>query len=106
MSVIIAASVIDTSIIKLSVFTGGLTPSLNIAIFSVLVAIYAAGQYLILVFIKRKIELIRIPLVSVIHKLLTILQYVVIAVLVIIILKMVFTSSYDLFLLKVYGLIM
>jgi hypothetical protein len=100
-SIIIAACILDTSIIKLSVFTGGLNPNLNIIIFSGLTVVYAAGQYFILLFIRRKIELSRMPSVSVIQRLISIIQYSLLAVLILIILQMVFTSTYDVFLLKV-----
>jgi hypothetical protein len=100
-SIVIVACITDTSIIKLSAFTGCLSPSLNIAIFSGLTMIYAVSQYLILVFIKRNIKLTRLPSVSMIRRLVSIIQYILIAIFVLIIFQMVFTSAYDLFLLKV-----
>jgi hypothetical protein len=108
-SIVIAASIIDTSIVKLSVFTGNFTSTLNIVVFSVLVAIYAVGQHIILLFIKRKINLNKIPPLNTIHKIVSIIQYFLISVFIIIIAQMIFASYYNLFLLKLsvcisYGL--
>ena len=103
--VIVATSIIDSSIVKLSAFTGGLTATFNIIAFSVLVLIYIIGQYFILGFIKRKIQISKITPVNTIHKIVSTIQYVLIGVLVIIILQMIFTSSYTLLFLKLVVLI-
>lgn len=101
LSIMIAASIIDTSLIKLSVFTGGMTSIWNITAFSILVVIYTLGQYIILRFIKRKIEISKITAVHSVSKIISAIQYFLIAVLVLIILQMIFTTSYSLVLLEV-----
>jgi hypothetical protein len=101
LSIVIAASIIDTSIIKLSVFTGGMAPLWNIVTFSMLVVIYALGQFIILRFITRKIEISKISSVYSISNVISTIQYFLIAVLVFIILQMIFTSSYSLILLEI-----
>jgi hypothetical protein len=108
-SIIIAASIIDTSIVKLSVFTGNFSSTLNIVVFSVLIAIYAVGQHIILLFIRRKINLNKMHPLNTIHKIVSIIQYFLISVFFIIVLQMIFYSYYNLFLLKLstcisYGL--
>jgi hypothetical protein len=100
LSILVAASIIDTSITKLSVFTGGLTSVWNIVVFSLLVVIYAIGQYFILHFMKTRIEISKIPTVSTIHMIVSTVQYLLIFVFVIIILQMILTSSYNLLLLE------
>jgi len=103
-SFIIIALIIDTSIIKISGFTTDRTsPSLNITIFTVMVVVYAVGQYLILGFVKSKINEIisnKQLHLNVIHKVVSITQYAVIVILVSIILQMIITSGYNIFLLN------
>ena len=103
-SFIIVALIIDTSIIKISGFTTDRTsPSLNITIFTVMVVVYAVGQYLILGFVKSKINEIisnKQLHLNVIHKVVSITQYAVIVILVSIILQMIITSGYNIFLLN------
>jgi hypothetical protein len=103
-SFIIVALIIDTSIIKISGFTTDRTsPSLNITIFTVMVVVYAVGQYLILGFVKSKINEIisnKQLHLNAIHKVVSITQYAVIAILVSIILQMIITSGYNIFLLN------
>ena len=54
-SFIIIALIVDTSIVKISAFTGGLSSSgLSILIFTVMALIFSVGQYLILAYIKRR----------------------------------------------------
>jgi hypothetical protein len=103
-SLIIIAIIIDTSIIKISGFTRDRpSPSVDIIIFTLMVLVYAVGQYLILGFVKRKInESItgEQRYLNVIHKVVSIVQYVLTAILVSIILQMIITSGYDIFLVK------
>jgi hypothetical protein len=108
-SIMITASIIDTLVGKLSVFIGDFTSTLNIVVFSVLVSIYAVGQHIILLFVKRKFNLNKIAPLNTIHKIVSIIQYFLISVFVIIIAQMIFASYYNLFLLKLsvcisYGL--
>ena len=101
-SFIIVALIIDTSIIKISGFTAGwISLVLKIVIFTILVVIYAIGQYLILEFVKHKINEIIVNKqlrLNVIHKVVSITQYAVIAILISIILQMILTSGYSIFL--------
>ncbi len=105
MSVMVVASIVDTSIVRLSAFTGGLAPNWNLITFSVLVLIYSVGQYVILNFIKEKIEISKIKPANTIHKIVSMIQWIMISMLVIIVLQMIFTSSYSLLLLKLIALI-
>jgi hypothetical protein len=103
-SFIILALIIDTSIIKISGFTTTRpSPSLDIAIFTVMAVIYTIGQYLVLGFIKSKINEIMANKelnLKVIRKVVSMIQYVVIAILVSIILQMIVTSGYNILLIK------
>ncbi|HEX5187172.1 MAG TPA: hypothetical protein VFV86_09810, partial [Nitrososphaeraceae archaeon] len=105
MSVMVVASMVDTSIVRLSAFTGGLAHIWNLIAFSILVLIYSVGQYVILNFIKKSIEISKIKPVNTIHKIVSIIQWIIISLLVIIISQMIFTSSYSLLLLKIIVLI-
>ena len=101
---IIITIIIDTSIIKISGFTRDRpSPSMDIIIFTLMVFVYTVGQYLILGFVKRKInESItgEQRYLNVIHKVVSIIQYALIAILVSIIVQMIITSGYDIFLVK------
>ena len=103
-SLIIISIIIDTSIIKISGFIRDRPlPSVDIMIFTFMIFVYTVGQYLILGFVKRKInETItgRQRYLNVIHKAVSIIQYVLIAILVSIILQMIITSGYDILLVK------
>jgi hypothetical protein len=100
---IIVALIIDTSIIKLARFSADQSSNSSITIFTILVVIYAVGQYLILEFVKRKINEIKASgrlHLDVIHKVVSTIQYAAIAILVFIILEMTVTSSYNIFLIE------
>ena len=100
---IIVALIIDTSIIKLARFSADQSSNSSITIFTTLVVIYAVGQYLILEFVKRKINEIKASgrlHLDVIHKVVSTIQYAAIAILVFIILEMTVTSSYNIFLIE------
>ena len=103
-SLIIIAIIVDTSIIKISGFTRDRpSPSVDIIIFTFMVLVYTVGQYLILGFVKRKInESIsgEQRYLNIIYKVVSIIQYVLIAILVSIILQMIITSGYDILLVK------
>ncbi len=101
----VVASIVDTSIVRLSAFTGGLVPIWNLIAFSILVMIYSVGQYVILNFIKEKIDISKIKPANTIHKIVSIIQWIIISMLVIIVLQMIFTSSYSLLLLKLIAMI-
>jgi hypothetical protein len=99
--IIIASIVIDTSIVKTSVYTGGLSGSSeNIMLFTIITLIYAIGQYVILtVAIVR--ERFKTHTMIIFHKSVVILQYILIAILLITIVQMITTSSYSSIILKI-----
>jgi MFS family permease len=104
-SFIIIALIVDTSIVKISAITGGLSSAnSSIAVFVVMTVIFAVGQYLILGFVggvsKKNESNEKLPL-SAIGKIVSIIQYVLIAIFVSLILQMLFTSSYNVLFLEV-----
>jgi hypothetical protein len=102
-SVVIAAVLVDTSIATISVFTGGLIAyNSNIGIFTSIVVIYAISQFIILRFAapKGKQQPKQRRLIF-IYKVVSISQYVVLALLIAIILQMTFTFSYCVMLFKI-----
>jgi hypothetical protein len=99
--VVIASILIDTSITKISVFTGGIHGSnRDIMIYSIITIIYGIGQYILLKFtiIKERFKNRRMILI---HKSVVILQYVLLGLLAISVIQMIFTSSYSSILLKI-----
>jgi hypothetical protein len=99
--IVIASILIDTSIVKTSVYTGGLHGSTaDILLFTVISLIYAMAQYLIVrVTIFR--ERFKIRTMIIVHKSVIILQYILIAILLITIIQMILTSSYNSIILKI-----
>lgn len=99
--VIICALIIDTSLIKIySFLTRPYSPDWNVAIFIVMALVYAIGQYVILEFVKTKIKQARTATsrqsnITVIHKVVSTIQYILIALLVLLVLEMIITSSYN-----------
>lgn len=99
--IIIASILIDTSIVKTSVFTGGLHGSIaDILLFTIISLIYAIGQYVILKVTIVK-EHFRTRNMFIVTKSVIILQYVLIAILLITIVQMILTSSYSSIILKI-----
>jgi hypothetical protein len=101
-SIIIVAIIIDTSIIKISAFTGGLSPQgLYVAIFTVMtIVIFGVGQYFILRLTKRKYGENTVgkklkP--NTIDKIVSAIQYLLLAILVSVILQMLLNNSYNIF---------
>jgi hypothetical protein len=97
-SFIIVALIVDTSIVKISAFTGGLSStSSGIAIFTVMALIYSVAQYFILVFVRRnqKSNVYSDIHLSVLYKCISAIQYVLIVIFAALILQMVFTASYN-----------
>jgi hypothetical protein len=97
---------VDTSIVTIATSTGGLrSPGYDIAVFVIMSVIFAGGQYIILGFIKHqykdrdKIGGLRTNL-KLIEKIVTIVQYVLIAILVFTISQMIFTMSYNIVFLR------
>lgn len=98
-SIIIVTLIIDTSIVKISAITGGLSSTdSSIAVFAIMGTIFAIGQYLILGYVRnldgKKIAIKRLRLI-VISRSVPIIQYVLIAIFATVILQMLFTSSYN-----------
>jgi hypothetical protein len=98
-SFIVIALIVDSSIVKVSAFTGGLgSTTSSIAIFTVMALVYGVGQHIILGFIRRRNHesnpnnRLRI---NVIHKAVSIILYASMAIFGALILQMVFTSSYN-----------
>ena len=99
--IIIASILIDSSIVKTSVYTGGLHGSTSdILLFTIITLIYAIGQYVILKVTLVK-EHFRTRNMVVVSKSAIILQYVLIAILLITIIQMILTSSYSSIILKI-----
>jgi hypothetical protein len=98
-SFIIIAMIVDTSIVKISAFTGGLASSggSSIAIFTAMALIFSVGQYLILAYIKRRNH-VDSPYGSLrlsrLHKSVSIIQYTLVVIFSALITQMVLTSSY------------
>jgi hypothetical protein len=99
---VIIVLIVDTSIIKISAFIG--SPASSVTIFAAMALIFSVGQYLILSFVRtrnREGTQHDSKLLSSLHKLVAIIQYVLIVILGSLILQMVFTSSYNTFFLEV-----
>ena len=94
-SIIIASIIVDTSITKISVYTGGLHgSSLNILIYSIISIVYGIGQSILLKFTRTR-EHSNNRSMILIHKSVAIIQYVLLGLLAISIIQMTFTSSYS-----------
>jgi hypothetical protein len=90
-----------TSIIKISAFTGGLSPQgLYVEIFTVMTVIFGVGQYFILYLTKHKYKenIVSSKLkLNTIDKIVCAIQYLLLAILVSVILQMLLTTSYNIF---------
>jgi hypothetical protein len=99
MSIILSALIADISLIKISEFVGGPISKLNVSVFIIISVAYIAGQYVILGFVKRKSEGIEakeaVLRLDSIHRIVVIVQYVLIAILVFLILQMLLVSYYN-----------
>lgn len=97
-SFIVITLIVDTSIVKISATTGGLSSTeSSIAVFAIFGVIFAVGQYFILGFTRRVNKNIANERLrfSAIGRTVSIIQYVLIAIFACIILQMIFTSSYN-----------
>jgi hypothetical protein len=101
MLIIIVTVIIDTSIPRVAIFTGGLRSQIqNIIYFIVTIFVFAVGQFIVLRYIaSRGSEPLKHSLVSV-HKIITLAQYVLIVILASIAFEIIFTSIYSSLLLK------
>ena len=98
-SFIVITLIVDTSIVKISANTGGLSSAdSGIAIFAVMGVIFAVGQYLILGFVRsvseKKVANERLRL-SPISRSISIIQYALIAIFASLILQILITSGYN-----------
>ena len=105
-SLIVILLIIDTSVVKISAFIGGLaSPTSSVAIFTVMALISSVGQYLILSYIRTRNREASAQygskLLSGLYKLVATIQYALIVILGALILQMVFTSSYNTLFLEV-----
>ena len=99
MSIIIAALIVDTSFIRIYPFiVSQPLSSWRIVLFSIIAIMYVIGQYFILEFVKKKSKEIKTKKelnLEILHKSVTVAQYVLTAILVIVILQMFATSRYN-----------
>lgn len=87
---------IDTSLIKISVFTGGLDPSFSgILSFICLTLVFVVGQFLILIFMKQSIRLHRSTEKIWTHNVVFLIEIIVIAMFITIITQMILRSHYS-----------
>jgi hypothetical protein len=103
-SIILVAVLIDTSLAKFSNFAYGQSLSqVNLIIFVLFVIAYIVGQGFILEFIRSRVNVISLSFQShlrLILKLLSIVQYVSVAVFLVIVFQMILTQGYDPLLIK------
>lgn len=98
---VIVSILIDTSIVKISVYTGGIDGSISdILLFTIIVLTYAIGQYVIAKLILDR-ERIKTRTIVIGLKSMQIIQYILIAILLITIVQMILTSSYHSIILKI-----
>jgi hypothetical protein len=100
LSILIAELIIDISLARTYSYslTSQFSPNLRVAIFLALAVVYIIGQHLLLQFTKNKSKEIRGRRqlhLSLIHRSVMIIQYVLAAVIVFFIVEMVLTSSYN-----------
>ena len=104
-SFIIVILIVDTSVVKISAFIGGLTsPASSVTVFTTMAIIFSVGQYLILSFVRTRIHAgtqYDNKLLNRLYKLVVIIQYALIVILGALILQMVLTSSYNTIFLEV-----
>ena len=100
-SAIIGIVLADTTIIRLSVYTGGLAnPGLDIMIFGLFVLAYCLTQHFLLKFIAVENKEIIYRKLDVVRRVIILIQYVQIAILIFLILQMIYTTAYSRLLLE------
>lgn len=102
--VIIVAVIIDNSIVGIAASAGGMRSSLSdIAFFTVMVLVFAVGQYVILRFVKSKylaradVTAITRTYVHWVHRITTYVQYALVVVLGSVVFQITFISSYHIY---------
>lgn len=98
--IVIASILVDTSIVKVSVYTGGIYGSnKDIVIYSTITLVYGIGQYLLLKYAIIR-ERFKTRFMILIEKSVIVIQYVLLGILIISLIQMIYTSSYSSILLK------
>ena len=103
-SFIIILTILDTSIVKVSAFTGGLASSTSsILLFTAMAVTFSVGQYFILSFVRARTQTAQYMNARFrrLNQLVVTTQYVLIAILAALIVQMISTSSYYTFFLEV-----
>lgn len=101
MLIIIVTVIVDTSIPRVAIYTGALRSTLqNTIYFAITVLVFAVGQYVVLRYVASRGSKSWKESLASVHKIITISQYVLIAILASIIIEIIFVSSYSLLLLK------
>jgi uncharacterized membrane protein len=105
-AVLVVALVLDTSLVRIYSYSSNSQSlsDIRIGLFLAIAIAYVTGQYLLLEFVKKKSKEIRTKKqlhLKIIHRIVTIVQYVLTALLVVIISEMILTSSYSTLLLAV-----
>jgi hypothetical protein len=101
MFVIITTAIIDTSITRISPFIGGSHSQIqNIIFFIIMIIVYTIGQYVVLRYISSRRKYVMQRGLMSIHKIILIIQYLLIALLFSISIEMIFTSAYSSIILK------
>jgi len=105
-AVLVVAMVLDTSLVRIYSISSNIQTLSNIRIglFLAIAIAYVTGQYLLLEFVKKKSREIRTKKqlhLKIIHRTVTIVQYLLTALLVVIISEMILTSSYSTLLLAI-----
>ena len=102
-SIVIASLIVDTLLVKISVVNSIQSdPNWRVAGFTVIGAVYVIGQYLVLSFVNHKSRTIMMKEklhLKAIYKIVVIVQSVLTVILVYVLVQMVITSSYDIFML-------
>jgi hypothetical protein len=101
--VIIGRLILDSSIPRMSIYTGGIYPlNFYLAFFICIVILYGLMQYVVITFVKQKIrnsKMYTTTRFSVFFKFIPAVQYVLFALLIAIILQMIITTKYNVLLL-------
>ena len=105
-SFLVILLIVDTSIVKVSAFIGGLgSPTSGVILFTGMALLFSIGQYLILSYVRSRTHEANTrhdsKWFSLVYKLVATVQYALIVILAALILQMVFTSSYYALFLKV-----
>ena len=99
--VIVVVLVVDKSIVPAAVYTGGIKSSiLDITTFILLALAYGIGQWIVLQFVDTKFQTTT-PSIKALHTVVLLAQYILISIIGLIVVQMIFTSSYSALLMKI-----